>query len=99
MKEWCKIFIHEEHGQILVSNATNEEDKPAVNISWYPNWEDDDISSFNMLIVSMAFETEEARNESFELECEAEIMDLVDETVSDIRLSLKKKTPTKLRLV
>tara|TARA_R110000851_G_scaffold58521_3_gene135862 strand:+ start:900 stop:1157 length:258 start_codon:yes stop_codon:yes gene_type:complete len=38
-KIWCKIFNHEDHGQIVVQNTTNDNNDPSIGFSFYPNWD------------------------------------------------------------
>lgn len=82
MKVWCKIFKHEEHGQVVVTNTTSDENDPAVNISWYPNWE-----YAGMLSINMVFTSEEDCDEAFGKVNESETIDVVNKTVSDARSS------------
>lgn len=84
MKVWCKIFEHKEHGQVVVTNTTNDDNAPAVNISWYPGWE-----YTGMLSINMVFTSEDDCNEAFEKVNESETIDAVNKTVSDVRSSFE----------
>ncbi len=100
MKDWCKIFIHEEHGQVVVLNTSNDENDAVLNVSWYPNWE-----HTGLMVVDTIFDNEDECDAIFEIIEEAEIIEMVDETVSDIRRTFAdpepdpKREPPKLRLV
>lgn len=96
MKDWCKIFNHEEHGQIVVLNTTNDDNDPAVNVSWNPNWE-----HTGMLSVNNIFKNENECDDAFEKVGEAEIFEQVEMTVSELRLAFDKSNhkPPKLKLV